>query len=374
MTAANPRPPRLAYRPELDGLRAVAILLVFLQHAQVSGFAFAGWAGVTVFFTLSGFLITSLLVVEMEGSGRIDLGLFYFRRALRLLPALAAMVAVVLLVGAITGRNLGLPALATLFYVGNWADIAGLPMGILGHTWSLGIEEQFYLAWPILLIFVRSQNGRLLVCAAGIVSSIFIRYLVFDPGPELIGRAYQGLDVRADALLLGCALALLRWSFPRWAGVLGLAVMVLAIALVPSKTGWVHLGIPLTAIGTALMIGSRIPITAGALVALGGISYGFYLWHFPIIESTRWLAASLSPPALVAVWFIATLLVSVASRRLVELPALALRERLWLRAARLRRKHNALDRTGQGDQQAIAKRRDACGAAREDRDGLDQPA
>jgi peptidoglycan/LPS O-acetylase OafA/YrhL len=368
------RIPRLAYRPELDGLRAIAILLVFLQHAQISVVNFAGWAGVTMFFTLSGFLITSLLMVEKEARGRIDLGLFYFRRALRLLPALAVMVGAVLLLSAISGDDLGLPALVALFYVGNWADIAGLRMGLFGHTWSLGIEEQFYLVWPILLILVRRRTAMLLVCVVGIASSIAIRYLVFNPAPEAIGRAYQGLDVRADALLLGCALALLGWSFPRWTGWLGLAVIALAIALIPSKTGWVHAGIPLTAVGTALMIGSRIPITAGAMVALGGISYGFYLWHFPIIESTRWLAASLSPPVLVGVWFTATLLVSVASRRLVELPALALRDRLWLRAARLRSKHEALGRSGQRDQQAVPQRRDAGRAAREDGDGLDQPA
>jgi len=153
--------PRFSYQPSLDGLRAIAIVLVMLLHAQAmaSGawpYFLGGYTGVDIFFVLSGFLITSLLVQEWRDTGRISLRKFYIRRALRLLPALC----VLLLVLGVGVKLFGLylhvtlaTLLAALFYVANWAlAFDTLDMGALHHTWSLSVEEQFYILWPLMLI------------------------------------------------------------------------------------------------------------------------------------------------------------------------------------------------------------------------------
>ncbi len=156
------------HRPELDGLRGVAILIVLASHTRLAGFAIeGGFAGVTLFFVLSGFLITSLLVAELGSHGRVDLRAFYIRRGLRLLPAMFALLAVVAVGYALNAwpsppapRIASVPVslVAVAAYVPNWAAMA-IPMGVLGHTWSLGVEEQFYLAWPIALLAGRRLLG-----------------------------------------------------------------------------------------------------------------------------------------------------------------------------------------------------------------------
>src|SRR5271157_2250169 len=161
----------MKHRPELDGLRGIAILAVLGAHTGVPGFADGGGgAGVTLFFVLSGYLITSLLLAERGRTGRVDLRAFYVRRALRLFPALAAVLLVVaglLAIGA-------MPATATantdyrivfagvVAYVANWVAVAGQSIGMLGHCWSLAVEEQFYILWPTLLLAgLRFGRGRL---------------------------------------------------------------------------------------------------------------------------------------------------------------------------------------------------------------------
>src|SRR4051794_36677121 len=152
--------PRLAYHPALDGVRAFAVLGVIATHAGFSHLR-AGGFGVYVFFVLSGYLITHLLATEREATGRLSLRRFYARRALRLLPALALLLiasAVWALAdgGPTAERTLrGIPFVA--LYVGNWANAASpiggdYDLGLLGHTWSLSVEEQFYLLWPLALI------------------------------------------------------------------------------------------------------------------------------------------------------------------------------------------------------------------------------
>src|SRR5579871_5080274 len=163
----------LRYQPALDGIRALSILAVLLYHGSVT-WAGGGFLGVEVFFVLSGFLITSLLLREWQETGAVRLGRFWSRRARRLLPALFVLVAVVAVYYRATGSDatpLGLQsnAVATLLYFGNWHQIAtgssyfaaSGPLSPLQHTWSLAIEEQFYLLWPLLLVAGLWTVGRL---------------------------------------------------------------------------------------------------------------------------------------------------------------------------------------------------------------------
>src|SRR5882672_8926270 len=145
---------RLGYRPSLDGVRAIAILAVLACHCE---WLQSGYLGVDVFFALSGFLITSLLLEEYTATGTITLRWFYARRALRLLPALLGLLVVgtsviLFTVPAEYGPLALHEAAAVLFYVANWAWLIGLPLGLYGHTWSLAIEEQFYMLWPLALL------------------------------------------------------------------------------------------------------------------------------------------------------------------------------------------------------------------------------
>lgn len=250
---------RLAYRPELDGLRGAAVALVIANHAGVLPNG-AGNVGVTAFFVLSGYLITSLLVAERETTGGIDLRAFYVRRVRRLLPALLAMLAVTL---AIFGPTYLLPTLAAAFY---WADLAPLlhvPLGQLSHTWSLSLEEQFYALWP--LAFVRLAHPRRWL-VIGLAASI-LGQLIFPDGPARF-------ITRADGIIVGCLLALTPIRFGWW------PVACLGVA----ATVWANpLPIAMTVASAALLLSAPQFLRNRALVRVGQISYGLYLWHFVIL-------------------------------------------------------------------------------------------
>lgn len=206
---------RLGHRPGLDGLRGVAILLVIIVHASLLPTTF-GFIGVDLFFVLSGFLITCLLVEEWDQTRRISLKNFYMRRALRLLPALLAVLTAFVIVSALTrnAREFHLDvkeALAALFYCTNWANIFDLIRSdYLGHMWSLSIEEQFYILWPaILLCLLRVAPRKSLpqFVLFGAALSWLTRVLLFLGTTAGRERFFFGLDTRADSLLLGCAIA-----------------------------------------------------------------------------------------------------------------------------------------------------------------------
>lgn len=341
----------LGYLPALDGLRGVSILAVLGRH---SGWLGGGYLGVDVFFALSGFLITSLLIEEYARAGTITLRLFYARRALRLLPALVVLIVVctgtLLATGPAELGSLAIrTAAAVLFYVANWAWVIGLPLGVYSHTWSLGIEEQFYLLWPLALLgLLRGVRDRRAITALVLlmaVAGIGWRIALVHAGAPL-DHVYQGLDAHGDALLIGCAASLaLSWSpvapaAAHLGGIIGAAVLAVLFVVATFPDDYVrHHVSTLTAVAAALLIVNVVCLPRSwlarglalrPLTALGRISYGIYLWHFPVFLRLGALSFhdEVHPwPAVVGAWA-ATLAVSVASYAIVERPALALKATL----------------------------------------------
>jgi len=303
---------RLGHRPELDGLRGVSILLVLLHHLWFS-FLPGGFLGVDVFFVLSGFLITSLLVQEHERYGRISLRHFYVRRALRLGPALIVFMAglgmyALCFLDRAKAAEIYQGILLTASYVSNWvfALKPAVKIGPLGITWSLAIEEQFYLVWPLLLgLALRFKvSRRAIVCGLilAILSIALHRRILTEDG-FAIRRLYYATDTRADALLIGCLVALLlswrlipqsRWFRPVINAVAitgALFVIYLAgtadMPLLSLYLGWFTL--VALAIGVNLIVLMLWPpawalqlLRTEPLVWFGRISYGVYLWHYPV--------------------------------------------------------------------------------------------
>ncbi|MFM7069169.1 MAG: acyltransferase family protein, partial [Actinomycetes bacterium] len=212
--------PKLGYRPALDGLRAVSVMAVLFYHADAAWFP-GGFLGVEVFFVVSGFLITALMVEERIGTGRVDLGQFWLRRARRLLPALYLLLAVVSIAALLVWRDvsgrMGGDVLAALLYVSNWWQIhlqdsyfaaAGRPP-LLKHLWSLAVEEQFYLLFPPVFAFAWVKFGRRKtrwgMVGAALLSALAMA-IMYQPGTDP-SRVYYGTDTRAAGLLLGAVLA-----------------------------------------------------------------------------------------------------------------------------------------------------------------------
>jgi len=339
----------------LDGLRAVAVLAVLLYHLNV-GWASGGLLGVGVFFVLSGYLITDLLLAEREREGAIALGRFWLRRARRLLPALWVMLVVVTLwivfldpsqLGGIRGA-----LLAALLYFSNWwyafqhvsyFASFGAPSP-LGHLWSLAVEEQFYLVWPLLLILaLRFVHRRWLLVGlviAGALASAWAMAALFQPGSDPT-RVYEGTDTRAFQLLIGASLAIV-WPSRRLTGPLpalrrrgldalgGLGLAVIVVMVMDTneyqtllyRGGMVILSLATVAVIAALahpaaLLG-RI-LGAPPLRWIGVRSYGIYLWHYPIIVLTT-PVDSTPGPVLALLQLGATVAVAGLSWHFVEEP------------------------------------------------------
>lgn len=346
------RPFRLGHRPALDGLRAIAVLVVMAHHGYVPGFR-GGSIGVDIFFVLSGFLITSLLLEEWDRTDGISFRKFYLRRVLRLLPALLLLLLFVEVyaLGALRGPRLWQmqkAVLAVLFYASNWFSIARPDgLGPLAHAWSLSIEEQFYLLWPPLLFLLLRSKLRMPLIAAVIVLLAGVaavhRAFVWT-GPESLWRIYNGLDTRIDELLAGCALAAalaagwinldslrtcVRYSYlPSLAFILYLVVRPLPWHIM-STVGWPTAEFCLVAILYRLMAWEGTPLHRllefQPLVWIGRLSYGLYLWHYPVFEKVggwRSLGVLVIPVAFALTFSVATL-----SFYFIETPFLRLKSR-----------------------------------------------
>ena len=354
---SKPQDSRFPYLPGIDALRAIAVLAVFFYHADVSWMP-GGFLGVDVFFVISGYLITSLLVREMREHRRVRLGRFWLRRAQRLLPAVGVLIAVTMVAAAILEPDridaLRDDALASLFYFANWHFIFGdvsyfeqfQAPSLFTHLWSLSVEEQFYLFWP--LVFAAGMRffgrGRLLVgVLAGALGSVALAWILFDPGHDA-SRVYYGTDTHAVGLLLGVALALL-WSpielrrhragtrvgpLLDAVGVLALAYVVLSFLHVHDYDlalwhgGYLWLAL-VTAVLVAVLVhpSARLGSLLGrpAVLWLGLRSYSFYLWHWPVLALTRpGVDVSLPRGVLIPLQLVAVLVLADLSYRFVELP------------------------------------------------------
>jgi peptidoglycan/LPS O-acetylase OafA/YrhL len=342
--------PHISYRPGLDGLRALAVIGVFVYHARLDWMP-GGFLGVDLFFVLSGYLITSLLLVEWEARNRIDLRRFWLRRARRLLPALVLVVLAALILSAIFARadlaHTRSDAVSSLLYYTNWHLIIanhsyfvlhGSP-SLLQHLWSLAVEEQFYLIWPLLLVpglvLVGRKRLPMLVIAA-IVASAALMWTLYNPYGDP-SRVYYGTDTRAFLLLMGILLALVWPAIER----LRRAVPLLELLGVAALVGTVLLfrqmqdfdptlyrgGDVAAAFCFAVLIAAvahpRTGISQALGIAplrwLGERSYGIYLWHLPIVILLLGVNARPSPALVLAA---AVLVVAAAalSYRFVEEP------------------------------------------------------
>lgn len=324
----------MGHQPGLDGLRGFAILLVIANHAGVPWFYSGGTAGVTVFFVLSGFLITSLLLEEQDNHGCIRLVDFYIRRARRLLPALLAFLAGVAILVATGVLHLPWSALLPpLLYFQNWTMAAGAPVTPVTHTWSLSIEEQYYLLWPAFLLGVGFRVSRKVlfgILLVGVISSVITAAALVSN--DVSGdRIYYGLDTRAASLLAGCALAVAMrhgWVKPAAAGRIAPLAIAAIVALGFQTSGlgkYVMVPLVVTVLTIRLIVVAvSVPHSAGFelpwLRFIGKRSYGLYLWHTSVLLL---LLPVLGP------WWVglptalgASLLLTEGSWRLVERPAL----------------------------------------------------
>ena len=335
--------------PSLDGVRAVAITLVIASHfaytaaapgwfADTSDVLRLGALGVRVFFVLSGFLITRLLVDERHERGTIRLRRFYLRRTLRIFPAYYVYLAAAL--GAAALGWLYLPTSAALHAVTYTTDYAHLTAWATGHGWSLSVEEQFYLLWPAAITLLGVRRSAVLALAC-VVAAPLVRLGYHLWAPAMLRPEFR-FECVVDSLAVGCLLALGRdraWAWApyrrlvesRWTGGLPLALLALA-SLDRHPLVGMPIGIPLQNVVIAVLLDrwSRQPrsiagrvLETRAFVYVGTLSYSLYLWQQPFFDpaAPRWMTASPWNLGLVA-------LCALASYHLVERPALRWRARL----------------------------------------------
>jgi len=359
--------PIFGHQPALDGLRGVAALLVVFYHLNL-GWASGGFVGIDVFFVLSGFLITTLLLDEVRGRSQVDLLGFWRRRFARLLP-LAFLVITLTMVWAwrfadpqILGR-VRRDGISSLLYVNNWVQLSdGVgyfdrfgPPSPLTHMWSLSVEEQFYVLWPLgfaVIVAAGRNRGhswmtiRRRVAAVGSIGALllFAWTLAWSLAGASGSSLYLRTDTRAAELLVGCGLAAWRWD--RWvqrdgtrpreplrpvidaAGLVGLGVIALTTSIgldpdIAARGGFALLSVATAAIVSAAILPGTVTsrlLSLAPLRAAGRISYGLYLWHWPIFVAIDAADPSWPEPATIACKLALTVAASAASLRLLELP------------------------------------------------------
>jgi peptidoglycan/LPS O-acetylase OafA/YrhL len=339
--------------PSLDGLRAVAVLLIVFYH---SGLPVNGGLGVLIFFVLSGFLITWLLLNEENHWGNISLKLFYVRRTLRIFPAFYVFWLLVVGAGAIPGKRIAAgQAVFSFFYLTNYYQVLfGDPDTSLSHTWSLAIEEQFYLLWPLAFFLLRHTTRRMYVLLVIIPLFWIYRIVAVLCFHAWQGHVYEGLDMRADHLLVGCLLATILFQksasrlcqlvgsrpWTLWITVVALALSSTAPRLLPHA--WRYrdtVGFVIAPILTAILIvqgfafsqASARWLNCGWMKFLGWMSYSIYLYQQITLSPLRHLLKSTPLLVQLVASFAACLLVSAASYYFVERPFQTLKDRFGKR-------------------------------------------
>jgi peptidoglycan/LPS O-acetylase OafA/YrhL len=353
-----PEPRRLAYEPGLDGLRGLAVAGVLLFHGGVT-WATGGFLGVSTFFTLSGFLITTLLLHQHEGQGRIGLRSFWSRRFRRLMPAALFALLLCVLYVALAGQffqydRLRGDVLSALFYVENWRlvftgqsylSLFSAPSPVQ-HFWSLAIEEQFYLLFPLLafgLLAFGKGSRRFFTIALAVLAvvSFALMFVVYHPGDDP-SRAYYGTDTRAVELLVGALLAvvftgggrarLARAKSVRIAvavlGVLALIATLVVWKVATDSDTWLYRGgLTAYALGSICLILAAISpgpvrwlLSLAPIRYLGKISYGVYLYHWPVYLYMDNSRTGLDGSALMLARIVVTVAIAAVSYRYLEMP------------------------------------------------------
>jgi peptidoglycan/LPS O-acetylase OafA/YrhL len=349
------------YIPALDGLRTFAVIAVVLYH-MVPGIVPCGLLGVTMFFVLSGYLITGILIREWHASGKIDLPRFWMRRVRRLFPAIVFMICVVAILAAWLAPDLltklRRDVVSALFWFSNWwyifqdvsyFEAAGAPSPV-NHFWSLAIEEQFYLIWPpiLLLLFSRKvkKDNIQRTCLALAAVSALVMFFYYEPDADP-SRIYYGTDTRAFSLLIGAWAA---FVFPRhrvlgmgkhglslpmrklvgYAGIVSAVAILVIMFVVPTYSSFLYCGgLVIVSILTCVLIISLVDnrnavarfFSARPLVAIGKISYGIYIWHFPLLLLMNDYNSTVDTPWYIyIVQFVVIVAVAAFSYKFVENP------------------------------------------------------
>lgn len=349
MASPPPTDGRAPFRPDIEGLRAIAVLLVLAYHARIPGFT-GGYIGVDVFYVVSGFLITGLIIRELQATGRVDLPAFYARRARRLLPAALVVIAVTAIASAIIlpplrVRDVAGDAAAAALYVSNIRFAAQatdylqaeLDPSPLLHFWSLGVEEQFYLFWPALLFVVARRRFEarrlgLVVTVVGILSFVLGVAWTSTDAP----LAFFLLPARAWELAVGAGLALGVARLVHLPSALATAAVAIGVVLIgvggvvfDTATPFPGTAAVLPVLGAALVIAGGLPQPLNPLSRLvaiapmrwiGGISYSLYLWHWPLLVLPAAAAGTALPGPVRLALVGLTFVLAEASRRWIEDP------------------------------------------------------
>ena len=342
----------LGYRPSLDGVRGVAILLVLAVHTHhMFGWSLlkGGSIGVDIFFVLSGFLITSILLEEWAQTGSVSLRNFYVRRGLRLVPALILLLITLLLLSNFffsqeeAAQTRWTIPIALVYLSDFFASLVpATPLGALRHTWSLAMEEHFYLLWPpFLLLLLKTGCSRRVLVVLTVSLALTVcchRALLFQFGVSP-ARTYYGFDTRADALLIGCAAGMaVTWGLFREMSRLNALALALIVPFAISTdfaSPIMHAGgFTVLAAATALLLMNLVLKEKGTLHALleakplvwvGRISYGLYLWHYPMFKWIKYVSAPW--PVKLTLGLLATFGVASVSFYLMERPLLRFKNR-----------------------------------------------
>lgn len=355
-SASPEKPKKMNYMPGLDGLRAIAVLSILIYHLNKQWLS-GGFLGVDTFFVISGYLITSLLLIEHHQTGTISLKRFWYRRIRRLIPAMLFVVSVTTIFTLLFQRDEILrvkqDAVAAIFYVSNWWYIAKdvnyfdqFSFEPLKHLWSLAIEEQFYLFFPLVLILLlaKVKKHKQIVLIFWIISLASLLAMVWITHPGMnFSRVYFGTDTRLQTLLLGVILAFL-WPPNRLRkdpplavrmsvdlmGVISLAILMALFVVVEDQSYWIYNGGFYLISGITLFLIASVVHPSGLLarfmgnplfVYIGQRSYSLYLWHFPIIVLLhRYFVAGQIPVWVYVVDVVLTFIMAEVSYRYVETP------------------------------------------------------